>query len=241
MTVITSRVDGIVKVLSILKDRKRKTIEKFLNTIPKRLKKTIVSVCSDFYDGFINAVKKVLGEKVRIVIDRFHIAKLYRKVVDTVRKEEIRRLKKLLSDEKYKKLKGLMWALRINKKKLTDKYKAVLKEAFKHSPKLKQVYDLAQNLTNIFDSKTTRNGGIRKLKNWIAKVKKSEIGLFDTFIGTLQKRMKEVANYFVQRENSGFVEGLNNRIKVLKRRAYGITDGVHLFQRICLDLNGVIL
>jgi Transposase and inactivated derivatives len=49
--------------------------------------------------------------------------------------------------------------------------------------------------------------------------------------------MKEIANYFVSRENSGFVEGLNNRIKVLKRRAYGIVDGIHLFQRICLDLN----
>ena len=75
-----------------------------------------------------------------------------------------------------------------------------------------------------------------RLKNWIAKVQNSGIKLFDTFIKTLEKRMCEIANYFVARENSGFVEGLNNRLKVLKRRAYGIVDGIHLFRRISLDL-----
>ena len=48
--------------------------------------------------------------------------------------------------------------------------------------------------------------------------------------------MKEIANYFVKRESSGFVEGLNNRIKVLKRRCYGIVDRVYLFRRISLDM-----
>ena len=48
--------------------------------------------------------------------------------------------------------------------------------------------------------------------------------------------MEEIANYFVQRENSGFVEGFNNRLKVLKRRCYGIVDRVHLFRRISLDM-----
>ena len=237
MTIITSRIEKEVKVLAILKDRKKETIIEFFKTIPKTLRKTITSVCSDLYDGFINAAKEVLGEEIRIVVDRFHVAKLYRKVVETVRKTEMRRLKGILSEEEYKKLKGLMWALRTPKVKLSDRYKAVLKKAFEHSPKLKEVYELSEKLTKIFNTETSRNGGIRRLKNWITKVQKSGIKLFDTFIGTLEKRMKEIANYFVSRENSGFVEGLNNRLKVLKRRAYGIVDGIHLFQRICLDLN----
>ena len=237
MTIITSRVEKEVTVLAVLKDRKKETIIEFLKSIPKSIRKTITSVCSDLYDGFINAVKEVLGEEVRVVVDRFHVAKLYRKVVETVRKTEMKRLKEILSEEEYKKLKGLMWALRISKAKLSDKYKAVLKKAFKHSPELKKVYELSKKLTKIFNTETSRNGGIRRLKNWITKVQKSGIKLFDTFIGTLEKRMKEIANYFVLGENSGFVEGLNNRIKVLKRRAYGIVDGIHLFQRICLDLN----
>ncbi len=50
--------------------------------------------------------------------------------------------------------------------------------------------------------------------------------------------MEEITNYFVKRETSGFVEGLNNKIKVLKRRCYGIFNLGHLFQRVFLDLEG---
>jgi transposase len=50
--------------------------------------------------------------------------------------------------------------------------------------------------------------------------------------------MDEIANYFLARLNSGFVEGLNNKIKTIKRRCYGIFNTSHLFQRIFLDLEG---
>lgn len=238
MTIISSRVEDKVTVLAVLKDRKKTTVLEFFKSIPKKLIKTIGSVCSDLYEGFINAAKEAFGQGIRIVLDRFHIAKLYRKSIDTIRKAEMKRLKGILSEEEYGKLKGLMWALRRPKSKLSEKYKAVLKKAFALSPKLKEVYDLSEQLSQIFNTQTTRNGGIRRLKNWIVKVQKSGVDAFDTFVGTLEKWMNEIANYFISRENSGFVEGLNNRIKVLKRRAYGIVDGIHLFQRISLDLNG---
>ena len=48
----------------------------------------------------------------------------------------------------------------------------------------------------------------------------------------------EITNYFLDRHNSGFVEGLNNKIKVIKRRCYGIFDTGRLFQRILIDLEG---
>ena len=50
--------------------------------------------------------------------------------------------------------------------------------------------------------------------------------------------MDEITNYFLDRQTSGFVEGLNNKIKVIKRRCYGILNVKHLFQRIYLDLSG---
>jgi len=48
----------------------------------------------------------------------------------------------------------------------------------------------------------------------------------------------EITNYFHHRYNSGFVEGLNNKIKVIKRRWYGLLNVKHLFQRLYLDLEG---
>ncbi len=236
MTIVTSRIDEKIKILAVLEDRKKKTIKEFFQSIPKKLRDTVVSVCSDLYEGFINSAKEVFGKSIRVVVDRFHVAKLYRKYVDTIRKEELRRLKKELSEEEYLKLKGLMWALR--KSKLSDKEKEILKIAFKHSAKLKEVYDFSNQLTKILDTQTTRNGGIRRLRNWISKVKESDATYFKTFIGTLEKHIEEIANYFTERESSGFVEGFNNRIKVLKRRCYGIVDRVHLFRRISLDIGG---
>ncbi|MFM0515421.1 transposase, partial [Paraburkholderia sp. RL17-373-BIF-A] len=58
------------------------------------------------------------------------------------------------------------------------------------------------------------------------------------FIATLGKYQPYMANYFKQRRNSGFVEGLNNLIKVIKRRCYGIFKPETLFQRLFLDLQG---
>ncbi|MEE4376289.1 MAG: transposase, partial [Candidatus Competibacteraceae bacterium] len=50
--------------------------------------------------------------------------------------------------------------------------------------------------------------------------------------------LDEITNYFLDRQTSGFVEGFNNKIKVLKRRCYGLFNLTHLFQRLQLDLNG---
>jgi len=175
---------------------------------------------------------------MRIVADRFHVAKLYRGSFEDLRKKEMRRLKKELSAEEYKKLNeptNAMWMLRKKWSKLNCKEKKALEQLFIHSPDLKEAYDLQNNLTKILDTPTSRNGGIRRLKNWIKKVNQSSIKCFKTFIETLTKKMIEIANYFVERENSGFVEGFNNRIKVLKRRCYGITNAKYLFKRLSLD------
>lgn len=72
------------------------------------------------YDGFIYAAKEVFGKRVKIVIDRFHVAKLYRGGLDTLHKQELRRLKVTLSEEDSKQLKGAMWALRKQESALED-------------------------------------------------------------------------------------------------------------------------
>lgn len=131
-----------------------------------------------------------------------------------------------------------MWALRKSRKNQSAQEQQVLAVLFEHSTLLKNAYPLSEQLTQILNTETSRNGGIRRLKNWMSAVRASDVSCFDSFMGTLEKWLPEVANYFVQRENSGFVEGFNNRIKVLKRRCYGIIDRTHLYQRISLDLGG---
>ncbi len=229
--------EGRVQLLAVLKDRKKETVKQFLKSIPDTLKKTVKSVYSDIYDGFINAAKEVFGKRTRIVIDRFHVAKQYRKGLDTLRKQELKRLKEELTGEEYDKLKGSMWALRKSKLNCNKEDKALLKQLFKYSPSLETAYKLQNNLTKIFDTQTSIRYGKRRLKNWVVRVKKSTITGYDKFISTLESYMEDIANYFINRHSSGFVEGFNNKINVIRRRCYSIINVRHLFQRIFLDIS----
>jgi transposase len=77
-----------------------------------------------------------------------------------------------------------------------------------------------------------------KLNRWIKRVEKSEVSCFDGFISTLGKYKSYIVNYFKKRKNSGFVEGMNNKIKVAKRRCYGFSSVKTIFQRLFLDFQG---
>jgi transposase len=241
VTIVTMRVGNTTRILAVLKDRKKETVKTFFSRIPTRVRKTVRVVCSDMYDGFINAAKEVFGDKVKIIIDRFHVAKLYRKGVDTLRKAEMKRLKNTLVKEEYAKLKNVMWLLRKDTKNLLDEELDVLPLLFMHSPLLETSYKLSKELTYIFNEDRQRSRAKRNIHAWINRVKQSGLGCFNTFLSTLEERMEEILHYFIHRQTSGFVEGLNNKIKVIKRRCYGILNPDHLFQRILLDLSGYSL
>ena len=72
----------------------------------------------------------------------------------------------------------------------------------------------------------------------MAEVERSSLTQFDRLIETLRKYKDQISNYFRKRETSGFVEGLNNKAKVTKRRCYGISSIKTFFQRLFLDTQG---
>ena len=224
-------------VLAVLKGREKKTVVDFLKTIPARLQKTIKEVCTDLYEGFINAVEEVLPQ-AKLVADRYHIAKLYRAAVDQLRKIEMKELKQVLKQEEYAGLKGVLWMLRKRSESLEPEEKEILDLLFDASPLLRKAYHLREKLTRIFDKEHSKESGRRAIRRWMAEVRESGLDCFDKFLATLEERMDIITNYFTSRSSSGWVEGLNNKIKVLKRRSYGIKNLASLFRRIWLDLKG---
>lgn len=236
--VSTQDKNGNPVLLAVLKGREKETVIDFLKTIPKRLRKGIEEVCSDLYEGFINAVEEVLPN-AKVVADRFHVAKLYRAAVDELRKIEMKELKQILEKEEYDGLKGVLWALRKKSEDLEPEERETLDLVFECSPLLRKAYSLREKLTRIFDNeKHTKESGRRAIRRWMAEVRDSRLNCFDKFLATLEERMDLITNYFISRSSSGWVEGLNNKIKVLKRRSYGIRNLASLFRRIWLDLKG---
>ncbi len=237
--VIVSAINGQGEkhILAVLPDRKKDTVKAFLAAIPAPQKATIQRVCVDMYEGYSNAVYEALPG-VAVIVDRFHVAKHYRGCADKARKQEMQALKKTLPDAAYAELKGVMWAFRKPWPDLTEAQQVMLLTLFSYSPVLKQVYILRELLTGIFNRPLTKAQAIIELEAWIRRVQELGLSCFDAFVGTLQKWMNEISHYFIQRQSSGFVEGLNNKIKVIKRRCYGIYDLGRLFQHIWLDVEG---
>lgn len=237
VSIITTPTAQGVEVLGVLADRKQATVEAFLTQIPQRLKKTIKTVCTDMHDGYVNAVQAQLP-KAQIVVDRFHVAKAYRDCADTVRKQELKRLKRELPFKEYDSLKGVMWAFRKRPQDLEADEKTVLNRLFAYAPAAEQAYTLREQLSDIFEQPQTKADGKQAIQAWSQQVREWGVQAFEPFLTTLDNWLDEITNYFLERQTSGFVEGFNNRIKVLKRRCYGIFDVKRIFQRLTLDLRG---
>ena len=188
-------------------------------------------------EGYINAIKETLS-KTMIIIDRFHVAKKYRQCLVDIRKVELTRLRKQLSSKQYKELKLSISILRRNAELVTKEERLELEKLFRKSSKLREGYRLCRKLTSIYNSKYGRRKASQEIDKWILKVGESGLKQFDTFIGTLSKYQQHIVNYFKGRHTSGFVEGFNNKIKVIKRRCYGIFDENSLFRRVFLDTEG---
>ena len=240
--VTTQQADGSVKLLGVLADRQKETVRQFLERIPKRLRKTMKQACTDMWDGYVNAVEEFAAAhsevSIEVVIDRFHVAKNYRECVDQVRKQECRRLKKELPEPDYEELKGVMWIVRKNNDSLTPDERKKLRRLFEFSPELKLAYSFREELSSIFEMLLTKEEGKERLLKWRDKVQRSALTCFDKFVKTLNNWLDKISNYFTDRRSSGFVEGLNNKVKTTKRRCYGILRVTTLFQRLYLDLEG---
>ena len=240
--ITTQQSDGHVALLGVLADRQKETVRAFLESIPKHLWPTMERVCTDMWEGYANAVAEFAADhpevSVEVVVDRFHVTKNYRECVDNLRKRECRRLKKELSEAEYAEIQGVLWPIRKNSEDLTAEEQKKLDQLFEYSPELKLAYTFREELTSIFELPLTKEEAKKQIIEWQNKVSCSTVTCFGKFLTTLNNWLDKIVNYFAGRFSSGFVEGLNNKIKTTKRRCYGILRTTTLFQRLYLDIEG---
>lgn len=238
VTLVTGRMRvGENQILGVLAGHEKAEVLDFLRMIPLRIAETVQTICCDLWEAYTEAAREALPN-ARIVADRFHVARHYRDAADQVRKQELHRLKKELPKSEYDKLNGSFRAFRKNAEDLNKEERKVLRRFFKYSASAKQAYLLREQLTGIFNKNLSKKQAQSKIRGWMQKVQNSDLKCFENFLKLLGSWWEEITNYFIRRENSGFVEGFNNKVKILKRRCYGIFNLKHLFQRIYLDMHG---
>jgi transposase len=222
VVIVSARLpEGRLVSLGVLPNRAKDTVKAFLASIPTELAATIHPVCSDMYEGYINAAHEVLGQ-AQVVVERFHVAEQYRAAADRVRKQELNRLERELPKADYQQLKGSLHAFRQNQADLSPDERALLARLGSYSVEIAAAHLLREELTALFEQDLAPAQAQDQLRAWQERVRQSGLTCFDPFLQTLDHYWTEIINYFERRNSSGFVEGLNNTIKVLKRRCYGL-------------------
>jgi len=187
--------------------------------MPEEIRNKIEAVAMDMWDPFIKAVSEFCPNAA-IVFDMFHIVAQYNKVIDRVRREEA---SKAATETDKKVIKGSRWILLKNKENLKDNEIPRLEELLSVNKNLATVYILKDELKTIWDYKD-RQQMDQALDHWCSKALESGISALKQFVKTLQLHKYGILNYADYPIHTSKLEGINNKIKVIKRQAYGFHD-----------------
>jgi transposase len=182
----------------------QKQIEKLLERHADR--KHVKAVVIDLSEPSRQAIQLVLPQAA-IVADKFHVSALAHQALQEVRGG--RRLKG-----------NTAWLLHRNLERLSQADAGRLAEALSANPGLKQAWLLKEGLRAIYRKRTRTEAG-SALIAWFREAEASRLAPFQRIARTLNKWRAEVLNYWDYPLTNAMVEGKHNRVKVLKRRAYG--------------------
>jgi transposase len=190
----------------------------------KRLRSSkakIEAVAMDMSPAYREAVSKHLSGAV-IVFDHFHVIKLFNEKLSNLRRQLYRRAS---SESDKQILKGTRWLLLKNPEHLDPQRneRQRLNEALKLNRPLATAYYLKEELRQ-FWSHYDRDSAETFLTDWIARARVTGIKVLKTFAKTLSSHREGLLAYYDHRISSGRLEGTNNKIKTMKRQAYGFRD-----------------
>lgn len=206
-------------ILAILPNRKKDTLLAWLKTLPDPDRQAITTVSTDLWEPYRQAVRQALPH-ARQVADRFHVMKQLNERLTQAR----RALQKNADETTRQVLKGSRWVLVKARPTLTPEEELKLQAVLAASPQLRTMYLLKEEFRTICDRVQDRAQAARFLRAWICKVEYTGDKRLLKFVNTLRNWWDEFLNYFIARVTQGFVEGINNAIRTLIRRAYGFRN-----------------
>jgi transposase len=206
-------------VLYVAEGRKGAALEPFW----RRLRASgarIEAVATDMAHSYIHAVRQNLPEAV-LVLDRFHVVKLYKEGLDQLRRSEIRRA----SNERRKVLAGTRWIL-LKRADHLDPARGEptrLQRALEVNQRLMVAYYLGEDLNQLWQQET-RLAAESFLSDWIESAYSSGISQLQRIAKTLSRHSAQLLNWADHQISTSPLESANGRIRLLQRRAYGFRD-----------------
>jgi transposase len=217
LTVVLDYLSG--RVLYIGKKRKAKTLKRFFNKLSISQRKKIEAVAMDMWDPFIKAVTDKLPQ-AKIVFDLFHVVANFSRVIDKVRNSEYRKASK----EDKAVFKGAKYLLLKNRGNIRrQSHRQQLKELLALNQVISTVMILKEKLKHIWTYRSRTWAG-KALDQWCQLAKSLNNRSVNAFVRMLQRYQYGIINHCDYPIHTGKLEGVNNKIKVIKRKAYGFHD-----------------
>ncbi len=205
MTVVSDIDRGLL--LEVIDSHKQEDLIKVLKQQPFEVRSLVQEVSVDMWGGFPKVIEEVFPNAL-VVFDRFHVMKLVNDELNKIRKQTAMTLK------------GSQFILLKNGVNLLESERVKLQIILSHSKRLTLAYELKEEFREIFETCQTPPEGKKQLMGWLAKAR----CFYWDVIGTIQNHLDGICNYFLSRTTSGVMEGINNRIKLIKRQAYGFVN-----------------
>jgi transposase len=207
------------------KDRKEESMDMFYNWLGAKKSKRIQLAVMDMWKAFANSAEKNIPH-ADILYDKFHVMKHLCDALDKVRKLEYARL----SGKSRDYIKGQKYTILSRKKNLTLKGRKSLKKLLNANERLNKAYLLKESFSQLWTYE--KEGWPRRFfNNWKAALKWQRLKPYEKFAEMIENHWGGIAAYCKATNKEiplGFVEGLNNKIRVLQRRAYGLKDEEYL-------------
>jgi transposase len=197
-------------------------LEPFWLRLRRHRKVKIKAVAIDMSPAYIKAVRENLKNAV-IVFDHFHVIKLFNEKISDFRRQLYNNIEDKLQRSV---IKGTRWLLLTGKEKLKDSIERSqrLIQALEINKPLATVYYMKEDLRQLW-SWTEKRTATWHLQSWIAMARDSGINMLEKFATTLEEHLEGILAYFdFDRLSTGPLEGTNNKIKTMQRKAYGYRD-----------------
>jgi transposase len=212
------------KVLDILPNRK---IEDLYHYFLKFRDRSNVKYVVIDMSGPYRSLAKLVFPKAEIIADRYHVVRQVAWAFENVRKQE----QKKFHEQRRKYFKRSRRLLLKRPENLTDSEADQVKSMLQISERLRHAYVLKNEFLKFMDCKTSQEAK-RQLGIWNMLVSGYNLPEFEQCFRTFTNWQKEILNSFDFRYTNGYTEGVNNKIKVIKRNAYGVRNFSRFRNRI---------
>lgn len=235
---------GPGSLVAVIRGTKAETVIAVLEKISRHKRLLVREITLDLSSSMM-LIARTVFPKARITNDRFHVQKLYYDAIDDLRvslrwmardleNEEMRRCREqglkyvpfryANGDTRKQLLARAKYILTKHESKWTKAQRWRADIIFEFYPELRKAYELAMQLTDIFNARCIKDMARTKLARWFNEVEKLAGNAFQTVIDTFINHYDTILNFFVNRQTNAGAESFNAKVKAFRSQFRGVTD-----------------